>query len=149
MQDEKNLSEGTEEVTRSFKITGTHWKENCLPSLNDLLSEMGKHPLAYNRLKTNLERVVISAIRRDLRSWKAEKQVRLYILWGERNKGVKRDFDNITGGGKKIINDALVKSGVIKDDSPKYLLPSRDSFVYTKEPYIEVKIVEEENEKKL
>lgn len=129
--------------THTFRITGTHWKENCLPSLNDLLSEMGRHPMAYNRLKTNLERVVISAIRHDLGSWKAEKRVRLYILWGERKKGVKRDFDNITSGGKKIINDALVKSGVLKDDSPKYLLPSKDQFVYTDKPYIEVIIREE------
>lgn len=139
---ERNLDPDTD--THIFRIEGTHWKENCLPSLNDILTEMGRHPMAYNRLKTNLERVVISAIRRDLGTWKAEKRVRLYILWGERKKGIKRDFDNITGGGKKIINDALVKSGVIKDDNPKFLLPSKDSFVYTNEPYIEVRIVEED-----
>ena len=138
---EKNLEQDTD--IHTFKITGTHWKENCLPSLNDLLSEMGRHPMAYNRLKTSLERTVISSIRRDLGSWKAVNRVRLYILWGERKKGVKRDFDNITAGGKKIINDALVKSGVIKDDNPKYLLPSRDQFVYTDSPYIEVTIKEE------
>lgn len=146
METEKTLLENSENhiAEHIFRIEGTHWKENCLPSLNDILTEMGRHPMAYNRLKTNLERVVISAIRRDLGTWKAEKRVRLYILWGERKKGVKRDFDNITGGGKKIINDALVKSGVIKDDNPKFLLPSKDSFVYTNEPYIEVRIVEED-----
>jgi len=138
---EKSLEQDT--ATHTFRITGNHWKENCLPSLNDVLAEATRHPMAYHRLKESMEKVVISAIRRDLGGYKAEKRVRLYILWGERKKGVKRDFDNITGGGKKIINDALVKSGVIKDDSPKYLLPSKDQFVYTDKPYIEVQIREE------
>lgn len=144
MEIEKTSEEHSKRVGVKFKIIGKYWKENCLPSLNDLLSEMGKSPYAYNRLKTKLEKVVIASIRRDLRGYKASKRVRLYFLWGEKNKGVKRDFDNITGGGKKIINDALVKSKVIEDDNPKYLLPSRDMFVYTSEPYIEVEIVEEE-----
>ena len=138
---EKSLDQDT--ATHTFRITGNHWKENCLPSLNDLLSEMGRHPMAYNRLKKKLEQVVITSIRRDLDGYKATKRVRLYILWGEKKKGVKRDFDNITGGGSKVINDALVKAGVIKDDNPQWLLPTKSEFVYTDKPYIEVQIREE------
>jgi Holliday junction resolvase RusA-like endonuclease len=145
MEADKTLSGDMENrgVEHTFRIEGTHWKENCLPSLNDVLSEATRHPMAYHRLKVSMEKIVISAIRRDLCGYKAQSRVRLYILWGERKKGVKRDFDNITGGGKKIINDALVKSGVIKDDNPKYLLPSKDQFVYTDKPFIEVIIREE------
>jgi len=143
METEKTSGKDTEKVIHSFTIKGTHWKENCLPSLNDVIAEATKHPKAYWRLKTSMERAVISAIRKDLKGYKATTRVRLYILWGEKNKGIKRDFDNITGGGMKIINDALVKSGVIKDDSPDYLLPTQSQFVYTKEPYIKVEIREE------
>ena len=146
METEKTSLENSENhiAEHIFRIEGTHWKENCLPSLNDVLAEATKHPKAYWRLKTSMEQVVISAIRHDLCGYKPSKRVSLDIVWGEKNKGTKRDFDNITGGGKKIINDALVKSGVIKDDNPKFLLPSKDSFVYTNEPYIEVRIVEED-----
>lgn len=130
-------------VTHTFKITGTHWKENCLPSLNDVLAEATRHPMAYHRLKTSMEQVVIGAIRRDLHGYKATKRVSLDIVWAEKNKGVRRDFDNVVAAGRKIINDALVKSGTIKDDNPKYLLYGRNKFVYVDEPYIEVIIREE------
>ena len=145
METGRTLSGDTENhiVERTFRIKGTHWKENCLPSLNDLLSEMGRHPMAYNRLKSSLEKIVISSIRRDLGPWRATKRISLDIVWGEKNKGVKRDFDNVIGAGRKIINDAMVKNGTIKDDNPKYLLYGKNKFVYTSSPYIEVIIREE------
>ena len=139
---EKNFGQDTD--IHTFKITGTHWKDNCLPSLNDVLGEATKHPKAYWRLKTSMEQVVIASIRRDLHGYKPSKRVALDIVWGERNKGVKRDFDNVVSAGRKIINDALVKNGTLKDDSPKYLLYGRNKFVYTDSPYIEVIIREEE-----
>lgn len=132
-----------EKVIPSFKITGVHWKENVLPSLNDVLAEATKHPKAYWRLKTSMEQVVIGAIRRDLHGYKATKRISLDIVWGEKNKGTKRDFDNVVAAGRKIINDALVKSGTIKDDNPTYLMYGRNKFVYTDSPYIEVIIREE------
>ena len=136
----KNLEQDT--GTHTFRITGTHWKDNCLPSLNDVLAEATKHPKAYWRLKTSMEQVVIASIRRDLCGYKPSKRVALDIVWAERKKGVKRDFDNVVAAGRKIINDALVKNGTLKDDSPKYLLYGRNKFEYVDEPYIEVIIRE-------
>lgn len=137
---EKNLEQDI--VTHIFRIDGKHWKDNCLPSLNDLLGQAERHPQAYNRLKRQMEQVVIASIRRDLCGYKPSKRISLDIVWGEKNKGVKRDFDNIVSAGRKIINDALVKSGTIKDDNPNYLLYGRNKFVYTDSPYIEVYIRE-------
>ena len=139
---EKNLEQDT--ATLTFKITGTHWKENCLPSLNDVIAEATRHPMCYNRLKSSMEKVVISAIRRDLKGYKATKRIALDIIWGEKSKGTRRDFDNVVAAGRKIINDALVKSGTIKDDNPTYLMYGRNKFVYTDNPYIEVIIREDE-----
>ena len=65
------------------------------------------------------------------------------IVWGEKNKGVKRDFDNVVAAGRKIINDALVKSETLKDDNPNYLMYGRNKFVYTDKPFIEVRIIED------
>lgn len=145
METENSSSKDMEEVIPRFKITGTHWKENCLPSLNDVLAEATKHPKAYWRLKTGMETVVISAIRRDLKGYKATKRISLDIVWGEKNKGTKRDYDNVVSAGRKIINDAMVKAGVIKDDNPTYLMYGRNKFAYTSEPYVEVFIREEKN----
>lgn len=131
---------GSEHV---FRIEGTHWKENCLPSLNDVLAEATRHPKAYWRLKTSMEQVAMSAIRKDLKGYKATKRVSLDIIWGEKNKGTRRDFDNVVAAGRKIINDALVKSGTIKDDNPTYLMYGRNKFVYTDKPFIEVRIIED------
>ena len=141
METENNSVRDT--ANHSFEIRGKHWKDNCLPSLNDVLAEATKHPKAYWRLKTSMEQVVISAIRRDLHGYKATKRISLDIVWVERNKGVKRDFDNVVSAGRKIINDALVKSGVLKDDNPKYLLYGRNKFEYADEPMIRVIIREE------
>lgn len=145
METEKTSLNDTENrgVEHVFRIEGTHWKENCLPSLNDVLAEATRHPKAYWRLKTSMEKVAIGAIRHDLCGYKATKRVSLDIVWGEKNKGVKRDFDNVVAAGRKIINDALVKSGTIKDDNPTYLMYGRNKFVYTDKPFIEVRIIED------
>lgn len=145
MEIEKTSLENSENhiAEHIFRIEGTHWKENCLPSLNDVLAEATKHPKAYWRLKTSMEKVVIGAIRRDLKDYRATKRIALDIIWGEKSKGTRRDFDNVVAAGRKIINDALVKTKVIQDDNPKYLLYGRNKFVYVDEPYIEVIIREE------
>lgn len=90
-----------------------------------------------------MQYIAINAIRLQLKGWKATKPVKLHYEFGEKKKGQKRDFDNISACGHKYINDALVKAGVIKDDAPKYMLPSTDSFVYTDgQPYIKITIRE-------
>ena len=149
MGTENNSANDTENLGRRFKIVGNHWKENCLPSLNDVLAEATRHPMCYHRLKTSMEQVVVGAIRKDLKNYKATTRISLDLVWGEKKKGTRRDFDNVVAAGRKIINDALVKTGVIKDDNPKYLLYGRNKFVYVDEPFIEVIIVEDKNAKSL
>lgn len=127
---------------KCFIVKGKFYGENCMPSLNNLIAEAERNPHSYNRLKRQMEYVVINAIRLHLKGWKAQHQVQLHFEFGEKNKGQKRDFDNIASAGWKIIGDALVKSGTLKDDAPKYLLPSTNSFVYTDTPYIKVYIKE-------
>lgn len=145
MEAEKTSLENSENhiAEHTFRIEGTHWKENCFPSLNDVLAEATRHPKAYWRLKTGMEKVAIAAIRHDLCGYKVTKRASLDIVWGEKNKGVKRDFDNVIAAGRKIINDALVKTGTIKDDNPTYLMYGRNKFVYTDKPFIEVRIIED------
>ena len=126
-----------------FRIEGAFHGEKCFPGLNDLLHEAERHPQAYNRMKRQYQMLAVNAIRRDLRGWAAKGKISLHYTFGEPEKGAKRDYDNIAAAGRKIINDALVKAGIIHDDAPKYLGYGSNQFVYTKgTPFIEVEIEE-------
>ena len=135
-------------VVHTFEIKGRFFKENCLPDLNNLLSEATRHPFAYRDMKSDMERVVINAIRRGLKGWQASYRVRLDITWGEKAKGNLRDWDNVVAAGRKIINDALTKTQTIPDDSPRFLGFGNNEFVYTDEPFIRVDIVSIEDFKR-
>jgi len=55
----------------------------------------------------------------------------------------RRDKDNISGYGRKLIQDALVKAGVLKNDGWNDIVNSYDSYgIDRKHPRIEVTICE-------
>ena len=61
--------------------------------------------------------------------------------WYEPNK--RRDKDNISSFGRKVIQDALVGAAVLKDDGWKHVVGFSDRFEVDKEnPRIEVRIIE-------
>lgn len=144
---QENVSErGT--AVHTFEINKCYYLGNCLPDLNDLFGELARHPKSYGEFKGKMERYVINEIRRQLKGWKADKRIQLNIIWGEKNKAPLRDEDNVVGGGRKIINDALTRSGTIKDDNPYYIKHGKDEVDYTDKPFIRVEIVEIEDFKK-
>jgi Holliday junction resolvase RusA-like endonuclease len=140
----KNSENDMENRIYELKLNGCYYGNNCFPSLNNLISEAERHYQSYNRLKKQLEMVVINAVRTQLKGYKATRQVQLHFIFGERQKGVKRDYDNVLAAASKIICDALVKSGVLKDDAPAYLLPSTCEFHYVEKPFIHIQIREAE-----
>lgn len=125
-----------------FRIEGEYFGKNCFPGLNDLLHEATTHPMAYGKMKKQYEMIAINVIRRNLRGQKATGYIIPHFIFGERNKGKKRDYDNIVAGGRKIILDAMTKAKVIEDDSPKYLGYGTNDFVYVDKPFIEVELEE-------
>lgn len=130
---------------KTFIIKGNYYGDKCFPGLNDLLHEAERHPKAYNNIKRDFTVISINAIRRYLNGYRAKGKVVLHYRFGEPKKGKIRDYDNIVAAGRKIINDALVKTKTITDDSPKYLGYGTNSFEYTDVPYIRVDIEEVEN----
>lgn len=127
-----------------FTIKGAFYGEKCFPGLNDMLHEAERHPKAYNDMKRQYQMIAVNAIRRDLRGFKAKGRVELNYTFCEPKKGNKRDYDNIVAAARKIITDALVRTGVLKDDSPRYLGYGTNTFTYGDVPYIRVEIVEVE-----
>lgn len=149
----KNLEHDTASVTYepdfvSFQICGAYYPHKnptkTFPGLNDLLREAERHPMSYNRMKHDFELIAINAIRVGLRRWKPTGVVIPHYVFCEPKKGQKRDYDNIASAARKIINDALVKSGYLKDDNPEYLEYGTNTFRYDLVPYIKVYLEEKE-----
>lgn len=114
-----------------FTITG--W----LPSLNEYLAACGKHPKAGGRLKKESMDIAGWAIRKGLRGWKANNPIIIHYIFYEPN--MKKDHDNTVSFASKIIQDALQKCGVIKNDGWKDIENyTHDFYLDPKNPRIEV-----------
>lgn len=135
-------------ASHTFKIDGKYYKEKCFPGLNDYLHEIGRNPLAGGRMKDKCMNIAIASIRRDLRGSKVKPPVKLHYIFYEPIKGQKRDVMNIFAMADKCIEDALVKTKVLEDDSPKYVLNTTHEFRYANDPGIVVIIEEVEYESK-
>ena len=114
-----------------------------LPSLNEFISACNKNPKAGGQMKWEDQNRVEWFIRSQLRGVRIKKPVIMVYTWYEPNR--KRDLDNISSYGRKVIQDALVHCGVIHNDGWKQILGFYDRFyVDRKEPRIEVVILEDE-----
>lgn len=119
-----------------YKIT----IQGRLCGLNEYITAERTNRYRGAEMKRENERIVMAAIRQQLRGVKIATPVYMEYTWTERNK--RRDLDNITFG-RKIIQDALVKAGVLKDDGWKYIVGFSDRFEVDREnPRIEVTIKE-------
>lgn len=113
-----------------------------LSGLNEYIAAERANRYKAAKLKRENEAVVMIAIKQQLRNVKIEKPVYMEYTWVEKNK--RRDLDNITFG-RKIVQDSLVKAGILKNDGWKYILGFSDRFEVEQEnPRIEVVIKEVE-----
>ena len=94
-------------------------------------------------MKSYNEGIVINAIRHCMRGVKIDKPVFMEYRWYERNK--RRDLDNISSFGRKVIQDSLVYAHVLKNDGWKEIKGFSDTFFLDADnPRIEVFIREVE-----
>lgn len=90
-------------------------------------------------MKKDDQFVVEWFIRSQLRGIRLKKPVRMIYKWYEPNR--KRDLDNISSYGRKVIQDALVRCGVLQGDGWNHITGFEDHFYVDKaEPRIEVEI---------
>ena len=112
-----------------------------LDGLNKFISANRSNSCAGNNMKKRNERVVKRAIESCLRGVKIENPVHMEYIWYERD--MRRDLDNISSFGRKVIQDALVNAAVLKGDGWKYVVGFSDRFEVDKtKPRIEVLIRE-------
>lgn len=92
-------------------------------------------------MKADSGNIVAVAIRQCLRGVRIEKPAFMEYTWIEPSR--RRDKDNISSFGRKVIQDSLVSTGVLKDDGCKHVVGFSDRFEVDKEnPRIEVLIKE-------
>ena len=113
-----------------------------LNNLNDYTKACRTNRYLGAKMKDENEKVVAYYIAEQLKDITIEKQVHISYSWYEPNQ--KRDLDNIAFA-KKFIQDALVSTGVLKNDGWKNISGFEDKFFIDKDnPHITVEIEEME-----
>lgn len=110
-----------------------------LPNLNDYTKACRANKFAGASMKKKAEATILSALEaQDIQATFGEQPVKVSIVWYEPN--ARRDFDNVVFS-KKFILDALVKYGVLTNDSLKYVRKCEDEVLIDKDnPRIEVNV---------
>lgn len=112
-----------------------------LNNLNDYIAAERTNRHKGAKMKADNGNIVSVAISQCMRGVRIEKPVFMEYLWVEPNR--RRDKDNISSFGRKVIQDALVNTGVLKDDGWKHVAGFSDRFEIDREnPRIEILIKE-------
>ena len=110
-----------------------------LDNLNDYIAAFRTNQYKGSNVKNHNENKVKCAIYEQLGRIRISKPVYMTYRWYEPNR--KRDLDNISSFGRKVIQDALVHTNVLKNDGWKEITGFRDEFhVDSNNPRIEVEI---------
>ena len=113
-----------------------------LPGLNEYIAAERTHRQAAAKMKREAEDIVIWYARASLRG-KMPTPCIMHYRWVEPNR--KRDLDNVSSFGRKVIQDALVRAGYLPGDGWSYIAGFTDTFaVDNKNPRIEIEIEEVE-----
>lgn len=111
-----------------------------LPGLNDYITAERTNRYKGAAMKRQSETIVLHAAR-SLGKYRPDGKVRMVYRWYEQTQ--RRDKDNISSFGRKVIQDALVKGGWLANDGWKNIEDFEDKFfVDRKNPRIEVEIWE-------
>lgn len=112
-----------------------------LPGLNDYIDANRANRNKGANLKRSAQNIVILCAKKQLRGFHPKGPVWMTYTWYERNR--KRDKDNISSGGRKVIQDSLVKAGVLKNDGWADIEGFSDRFAVDKcNPRVEIEIDE-------
>lgn len=127
---------------RRRKIINEFLIKHKLPSLNEYTRACRSNAYKGAKLKAESEEVIGWAIKEALLKKSLQKPKGAVIVkfeWHEKTQ--KRDADNIAFA-KKFILDALVKMGVLPDDSRKYVKGFYDTIIDDKTDYVKVELIE-------
>lgn len=122
-------------MTYKFIINGR------LPGMNEFIESQRRNRYAGAKLKKDEQQYVSVFIKKYLPNVKIRCPVYITYTWYEMNK--RRDHDNVSGFGHKVIQDALVECGVLVNDGWNEICGYQDNFAVDKQkPRIEVELKE-------
>ena len=108
-------------------------------NLNDYIRAIDANRHEGSKLKKKNQNKVIAEIYEQLGRLRIKKPVIIRYRWYEKDR--RRDLDNISSFGRKVIQDALVSTRVIENDGWKEIRGFSDEFyIDQKNPRIEVEI---------
>lgn len=111
-----------------------------LPGLNEYINAERRNKYEAAAMKKQCEHIVIAEAKRQIRH-KIKTPVIMRYSWIEKNR--RRDKDNISSFGRKVIQDGLVKAGILPDDGWNQIESFSDEFEVDKHnPRVEVEIEE-------
>lgn len=123
-------------MKQKFMIRGS------LPGLNEYIAAERANRYKGAELKKRAESIVLRSLR-NLGRWQAERPVYMVYHWYCADR--RRDKDNISSFGRKVIQDALVRAKILKNDGWKQIIGFEDHFeIDRKNPRIVVEIEETE-----
>ena len=112
----------------------------ALPGLNDYVDAERTHRQMGGKFKRRWQNAVFNALRSQIRAPLRE-PVYLSYLWVEKDR--RRDKDNVSSFGRKVIQDALVQMHALRNDGWNNISGFSDSFAVDKgRPRIEIEIEE-------
>lgn len=114
-----------------------------MPGLNEYTTANREHRQSGASMKHQHQATVLWSIKTQLRGVKFTRPVFLVFTFYEKDR--RRDHDNVSSFARKVIQDALVKSGVLEDDGWNHVTGYLDLFeVDKKNPRITVQFIEQE-----
>ena len=116
-----------------------------LPGLNEYTEQNRRHLQKGAEMKRQAQDLVMWHILAQLRRLRIEKPVFMLYTFYEPDK--RRDRDNVSSFARKVIQDALVSAGTLKNDGWGQVSGHFDTFKVDKEnPRIVVEFIEMEEE---
>lgn len=116
-----------------------------LPGLNEYTAACRTNPQTGHKMKQDAQDLAMWHILSQIRGQRFTKPV--FILFTFYEKDRRRDRDNVSSFARKVIQDALVKCGNLRDDGWDYVTGYLDRFqVDKKDPRIVVEFIEQEVE---
>ena len=124
-------------MTYTFSIEGR------LPNLNDYIKAERANRYRGAQVKADAHDAVVWQLKTQHTGLRITKPVCIRFRWIEANN--RRDPDNVSSYGRKVILDALVDLGILVDDGRKYIKGFTDEFYTHKDnPRIEFDLIEVE-----
>lgn len=127
-----------------MKLIGAFTIPGSMPGMNDYSSAERANKHQGASVKAHWTAVAALCAREIPPIGKDTLPVKMRYRWFETSK--RRDLDNISSFGRKVIQDGLVKAGVLENDGWKQIAGFTDEFYVDRDnPRIEVEIYTEEN----